>query len=309
MSHGASAQGRLGPYRPRYEGANIRTWIGFKHLLYLVEESLLQFLRGQDVGPHRLFLEHGIGLQIIDCSVQLPHPVYIDDEIVAEVQERSQGRYRVTLRALRGDDDPVVVLARVTVAMIEERGAPGSAPLPDQLRALVIPSISALGAGGDLQIPPAADARSALAAARLGATLWTWRARYFLCHYSDRVQHSAYVRALEEVVERFLAERGLSVRTMLESHGWVPVVSRARVRLFADAHMDEDVHTCFRAGEILKDMAYEGRMECYVERDGRLVHVATGEILHGYAQSNPARAGALVVLDERTRAALRGPVP
>jgi acyl-CoA thioesterase FadM len=309
VSRGASAPARVEPQRPRYEGANIRTWIGFKHLLYLVEESLLDFLRQQDLGPHRLFLEHGIGLQIVDCSVQLPTPVHIDDEIAAEVQEPARGRYRITLRALRGDDDPVVVLARVTVAMVEERRAPGSAPVPDQLRGLVVRSISALGGGRDLEIPSAADARSALTAVHVGATLWTWRARYFLCHYSDRVQHSAYVRALEEVVERFLAERGLSVRTMLESHGWVPVVSRARLRLLADAHMDEEVHTCFIVGEILKDMAYEGRMECYVKRDGRLVHVATGEILHGYAKINGARAGALVVLDDRTKAALRGPVP
>jgi acyl-CoA thioesterase FadM len=309
MSHGASARPHLQEGRPRYEGANIRTWVGFKHLLYLVEESLLDFLRGQDVGPHRLFLEHGVGLQIVDCSVQLPRPVYIDDEIVAEVHERTPGRYRVKLRALRGDEDPVVVRGRVTVVMIEEPGAPGSAPVPDQLRAPLVLSTSALGAGRDLRIAPAADARTALAAEHGGATLWTWRARYFLCHYSDRVQHSAYVKALEEVVERFLAERGLSVRTMLESHGWIPVVSHARVRLFADAHMDEDIHTCFMVGEILKDMAYEGRMECYVERAGRLVHVATGEILHGYAQSNGAHAGALVVLDEDTKAALRGPVP
>ena len=31
--------------RPRYEGANIRTWIGFKHLMYLAEEAVLEWLR------------------------------------------------------------------------------------------------------------------------------------------------------------------------------------------------------------------------------------------------------------------------
>jgi acyl-CoA thioesterase FadM len=309
MSPEASAPARLGPFRPRYEGTNIRTWIGFKHLFYLVEESLLEYLRGRDLGPKRLFLEHRVGLQIVDSSIQLPSAVDIDDEIVAEVQERTPGRYRLTLRARRSDKDPVVVRARVTIALIEEPRAPGSAPVPDELRPLVVPFTSAVGTGGDLPVAPAADGRSALAAARAGATLWTWRARYFHCHYSDHVQHSAYVRALEEVVERFLAARGLSVRKMLESHGWIPVVSRARVHVSADAHMDEDVHTCFSVGEILRDTAYEGRMECYVERDGRLVQVATGEILHAYAQSDGKRAGALVVLDECTKAALKGRAP
>jgi acyl-CoA thioesterase FadM len=307
MSGEPSAHAGLHVGWPRYEGANIRTWIGFKHLLYLVEESLLRFLRRQGLGPHRLFLEHGVGLQIVDFSVQLPRPVYIDDEITAEVREQTPARYRVTLRALRGSEDPVVVRARVTIALIEEPAAPGSAPLPGRFRAFAVPSTSALGAGEDIQLAPATDARTALAAAHAGATTWTWRARYFHCHYSDRVQHSAYVRALEEVVDRFLTERGLSVRTMLESRGWVPVVSHARVRLFADAHMEDDIHTCFMAGEIIKDAAYDGRMECYVERGGQLVHVSTGEILHGYVHSDGARAGALVTLDERTKAALRGP--
>ena len=27
---------------PAYEGANIRTWIGFKHFMYLVEQAVLR---------------------------------------------------------------------------------------------------------------------------------------------------------------------------------------------------------------------------------------------------------------------------
>jgi acyl-CoA thioesterase FadM len=309
MSREALTHASLAPCRPRYEGANVRTWIGFKHILYLVEESMLEFLRGQDLGPHRLFSEHGVGVQIIDSSVQLPTPVYIDDQIVGEVEERTPGRYRVVLRALRGEQTPVVALARVRLALVEQRGAAVSAPVPGRLRRVVVPSISLLASGGDLTMPPGADARSALVAEHARATLWTWRARYFLCHYSDCVQHSAYVRALEEVVERFLAERGLSVRTVMETYGWIPVVARTRLRLFADVHMDEDVHTRFTVGEILKDTAYEGRMECFVERQRRLVHVATGDILHGYAESGGVRAGSLVLFDERTKAALRGRAP
>ena len=31
--------------RPRYEGSNICTWIGFKHVNYLVEEAVLEHFR------------------------------------------------------------------------------------------------------------------------------------------------------------------------------------------------------------------------------------------------------------------------
>ena len=134
--------------------------------------------------------------------------------------------------------------------------------------------------------------------------LWSWRARYFHCHFSDRVQHSAYVRALEEVVDRFLADRGLSIPRLLGERGWIPVVSRARVQILADAHMDEVVHTTFVVEDVLRGLAYDARMDCYVERDGRLVHTATAKILHGYAGSAGEEAGRVVELDDETVAAL-----
>jgi len=50
--------------RPRFEGANIRTCIGFKHLLYMVEEAILQWFREHGPGPQYLFHEHGLELEI-----------------------------------------------------------------------------------------------------------------------------------------------------------------------------------------------------------------------------------------------------
>ena len=57
--------------RPRYEGANIRTWIGFKHFMYLVEEAVLHWFRERGLGPQRLYHEYGLGLEIVrPCSTQ-----------------------------------------------------------------------------------------------------------------------------------------------------------------------------------------------------------------------------------------------
>jgi trans-aconitate methyltransferase len=40
--------------RPRHEGANMRTWIGFKHFLYLAEEAVLHWFRDHGYGVQRL---------------------------------------------------------------------------------------------------------------------------------------------------------------------------------------------------------------------------------------------------------------
>jgi hypothetical protein len=146
-----------------------------------------------------------------------------------------------------------------------------------------------------------------LAPAGSAAHLWSWRAPYFYCHFSDRVQHSGFVRALEDVVDRFLAARGLSVGTLLAERAWIPVVSRARVQLVEAAHMEETIHTTFVVTDILRGVMFDGRMDCHVRRGDRLVHVATAQILHGYAISRGPDAGSLATLDDAVVAALTGP--
>jgi hypothetical protein len=108
------------------------------------------------------------------------------------------------------------------------------------------------------------------------------------------------------VVEGFLAARGLSIRTLLAERSWIPVVSRVRVRMLADARMEEVVHTCFAVEEVLRDAAFRARMDCWVRRGDGLVRCATASILHGYALSRGPEAGRLVELDAATQAALLG---
>jgi acyl-CoA thioesterase FadM len=133
---------------------------------------------------------------------------------------------------------------------------------------------------------------------------WSWRVPYFYCQFSDRVQHSGFVRVLEEVVDLFLADRGISVGSLLAERGWIPVVSRVRVRLLGAAHMEEVVHTGFRVDEIVRGTMFDGSMHCAVRRDGVMIPVAEGRILHGYAMSRGPDAGRLATLDDTTIAAL-----
>jgi acyl-CoA thioesterase FadM len=120
------------------------------------------------------------------------------------------------------------------------------------------------------------------------------------------VQHSGFVRALEEVVDRFLADRGVSVGRMLTERSWIPVVSRARVRLLAAAHMEETIHTVFTVEEILRGVVFDARMDCYVRRGDELIPVATAKILHGYAIAAGEGAGGLAQLDDGVIRALTG---
>jgi acyl-CoA thioesterase FadM len=174
--------------------------------------------------------------------------------------------------------------------------------VPAELAGLVVPEVA--DERQDLLVGPADEVGAVLAEAGSSGFLWSWRIPYYYCHFSDRIQHSAYVRALEEVVDRFLADRDRSVGRMLAERAWIPVVSRARVRMLADAHMEEVVHTTFTVTDVFKATTYDARMDCYVRRGDRLVHTATARIMHGYAISRGEAAGRLAELDPDTITAL-----
>lgn len=282
--------------RPGYEGANIRTWIGFKHFIYLAEQAVLQWLIDQGTGARDLFLGHGLGFEIVDCSVQLPAVLEIDDRVVAEVT--GTGPVLAVELSVDRDGQRVTVLrGKLRVALVPEAAAPVHRPAPAALAALEIPSLA--GAAS------AEDAAQALAVGS-ASFLWSWRAPYFYCHYSDRVQHSGFVRCLEEVVDRFLADRGISVGRMLRERSWIPVVSRARIQLIEPAHMEETIHTTFTVTDILRGVMFDGRMDCFVKRGDEVIRVATAKILHGYAIAAGEGAGGLAELDAGVVAALTG---
>jgi acyl-CoA thioesterase FadM len=287
---------------PGYEGANVRTWIGFKHFTYLVEAAVLRWFRDRGVGPGRLYHEHGLGLSIVDCSLLLPAVLDVDDEVVAEATEVRPGRFTVRLSVAR-DTDVTVCRAKVGVALVREPAAPAHRPVPPWLAALVVDRV---GAADPIPLPPGADPVAALTDGDPRAFGWTWRVPYFYCQYSQRLAHAGYVRALEEVVDRFLADRGISVGRLLRERGWIPVVSRSRVTLLADAYMEEEMITTFRVEDVLRGVTYDARMDCHVVRDCQLVPVATGRILHGYAISRGPDAGTLAEFDAPVLAALTG---
>jgi len=262
--------------------------------MYLVEEAVLQWFRQYSVPPGRLYADFGLGLEIVDSSVQLPALVEIDDELVAEVRVTGPAAFSVQLKACRQRLE-TVVNAKVAVALVSERNAGPVTGPPAEIADWVVAGVAFAGRTAPSHLPLESNP---------ACIRWAWPIRYFHCHYSDRVQHSAYIRALEEVVDRFLAQRGLPIGETLHRRGWIPVVSRARVTMLADAYMDETVHTVFGVQEILKNLAYTAAMSCYVERGGEKIPTAAATILHGYATTGGPDPGRLAELDDATLAAL-----
>lgn len=303
--------------RPRYEGVNIRTWVGFKNFMYLVEEAVLEYFRDRGHGARSLYHRYGLGLEIVDSSVQLPMTLEADDEVCATVVSGTAKPHRgapfsVRLSVEKADGHHTVLAGKVRVALVPVHDGSGEEPVPDELRPYVAGCVADLHAPerASIVVPDGVDDDDVekLLADRAGnAYVHTWRAGYFRCHFSDRVQHSAYVTGLEDVVDRFLHDRGLGIGKLLFDRAWIPVVSRARVQLLGDAWMDETVHTVFSVQDVLKDTIYTGTADSYVRRGRTLVHTATATIVHGYAVSRGPDAGSVATLDPETTSALLRP--
>ncbi len=297
-------QGTTIALRPRREGANIRTWIGFRQFMLMAEEAVLEWYRRNNIGAASLYLNHGLGLSIVDCSVQLPAVIELDDEVDATVTG-GPGEFTVRLRARR-PGAPTVLRGQVSVALVREPGAPGTAEPPAALVPLVVSDVGAAGVPGrqDRPVAHSTDPAAHLVPPDSAGFRWSWRVPYYDCQFSEHLQYAGYVRALEKVVDLFLADRGLSIRTMLRKRGWIPVVSRARIGVLADVTMEETVHTILTITDVVKDVAFDARMDCYVRRGTAMVHTATGRILHAYAVASGAGAGGLATLDRQVVAAL-----
>jgi acyl-CoA thioesterase FadM len=303
---------------PRYEGSNICTWIGFKHVMYLVEEAILDHLRQAALAPRTLFEEYGLGVDIVDSSVRILHALHIDDVVRVEVTPTTKPQdkaltFAVQMFVSRDTGDVKSLTGKVKVVLQQTRaGAP--APPAELQRFVVSPAPLAgnitpatpadlIGRGVN---DPDDDVIRRLVPRGANAFAWKWHIPYFYCHYTDRIQHSGYLRLMEEVVDLFLASRGISIKTMLDTRRWIPVVPNARVEILADALMEETIYTVYTVEDIYKDVTYTSRMDCYVVRDEQLIHTATGKITHGYAEIVNRRDWKLVNFDEHTINALKG---
>jgi acyl-CoA thioesterase FadM len=311
------------PLRPSFEGANISFAIGFKHINYLAESAVIERFRAAGLPVGGLYERYGLGFDVVDISSRLGMTVHGDDEVRCLVRPSTrdgsdQLAFEVTMSAERDGEERKLATSKVRVALRIDDHVKAVEPIPAELNRFAVPrlgtatprplsarpvpsTVHSRGRGTTGPDPVLAE----LTAGR-NAFGWKWRVPYFYCHFSERMQMSAFLRVLEEVVDLFLAERGLPIRPVLHGRGWIPVVTASRVQLLDEVLMEEDLYTVYTVQDIFKDLLYTSRMDCYVVRDDQLVPVATGTITHGYMVEGEHNQWSLVTFDEDTRSALRG---
>ncbi|MEU5030375.1 alpha/beta fold hydrolase [Streptomyces milbemycinicus] len=308
--------------RPRYEGSNICTWIGFKHVNYLVEEAVLIHFAHCGVPARLLYEEYGLGLDIVGLDSRILHAFHMDDEAEAEVVPDTSADdgtlgFRVTIRVDRDDSTLKAVTSKVRVSLRTDTYLDPPVEAPAELAPFTVGRLGghegaaeAAGAcvAADAVLAAGGDEAAVLAALTEGrnAYAWKWNITYPYCHFTERLQMSGYLRLMEEAKDRFVLDRGISIKTLLDDRKWIPVVPHSVIRVVDEALMEEDLYTVYTVEEIFKDFTYTSRMDCYVIRDGKLTLTATGRIVHGYAVIENRRDWHLVPFDQRVLSALGG---
>ena len=304
--------------RPRYEGSNICTWIGFKHVSYLVEEAVLEHFRRAGAPARALYEDFGLGLDLVELDTRVLHALHLDDLVTAVVvpatgPDEEVLRLRVALTVDRDGRRVKAATAKVAVSLRPASYLPAGVPPPAGRARFVGRRRGAHLPPGRAAEPPVAAVPPATVLDRLTAGRnafgRTWRIGYPYCHFTERLQMSGYLRQLEEVVDLFLADRGISIAELLADRRWIPVVPRSRIEILDEALMEEDLHIVYTVEDIFKDATYTSRMDCYVVRDGTLLRTATGSIVHGYAVITSRRDWRLVPFDDRVLRALGGDRP
>jgi acyl-CoA thioesterase FadM len=307
--------------RPAFEGSNISFAIGFKHVNYLAEHAVLEHFRGKGFAPGVLYERFGLGFDVVHLKSRLGSVIHGDDDVRCVVTPSTKDgglAFSVAMFVDRDGHETKAVTSKVRVALRIDDHIKPAEPIPAELEPF---AVSRLGNATPqpLACKPATAVDLSAGRGTTGpdpvldeliagsnAFGWKWRVPYFYCHFSERMHMSAFLRVMEEVVDLFLAARGLPIRPVLHGRGWIPVVTSSQIELLDEVLMEEDLYTVYTVQDVFKDLLYTSRMDCYVVRDGMLVHTATGTITHGYMTEREPNDWAMVTFDEDTLGALRG---
>ncbi|WP_062214285.1 thioesterase family protein [Streptomyces sp. NBRC 109706] len=316
--------------RTRFEGSNICTWIGFKHINYLVEEAILYHFAEAGLPARGLHADHGLGVDLIDLDTRILHALYMDETVLArvvpsQVDGADYISFSVSLNGERDGTDTKLITGRAKAVLRLDNFAEEAPEPPAELAPFVshrlndptarVPEAPDLS-GVDLAVENTSlsngrgttgpDPVLDLLTAGTNSFGWKWRIPYPYCHFSERLQMSSYLRQMEEVVDLFLADRGISVKSLLEERRWIPACPHSRIQILDEALMEEELYTVLTVENVFKDFTYTSRVDYYVVRDGKLLQTATGKVTHGYAKIDNRRDWNLVNFDERVSKALKG---
>ncbi|MFI1288107.1 thioesterase family protein [Streptomyces sp. NPDC020792] len=315
--------------RPSYEGGNISTTIGFKHVHYLLEAAVLEHFRAAGLGATTLYVEYGAGFDVVSVDTRLHTVLTLDDTVDVEVkpvtkESDTRLRFAITGTVERDGAPRKAVTSKFEVALRAIEHVPDPRPLPERLTRFVVPrlgratprELTAVPVDNiDLSAQRGVTTRSGdpVLAEIIGddnAFGWKWRVPYFYCHFTSHMQMSGFLRQMEEVLHLFVADRGIAIQRLLDERSWIPVVTKCDIELTDEVRIEDELYTVFTVEDVFKAVLFTARMDCYVVRDGALVRVATGHITHGYVtKESPERDWSLVTFDDEVLAALGGKTP
>jgi acyl-CoA thioesterase FadM len=260
------------------EGNNVMSWIGFKHIMYLAEQALLTHFRNADLGFRRLFEDYGLLIEVVSNQGRILHALKLDEEVRITVKPDARAasclQFDITMFVERAGKPVKTYTGKIQAVLHADRSLAMPA-LADNYGALA-PYVTSDGAGSGESVVQAAEPAPTLH--------WTVTIPYFYCHGNERLKMAGYLRYMEEADARFCQQQAIGVGKLLQGRRWIPAVPSAKVRILAPAFIDEVLHLEYTVREVVKTLLYTCSMNAYVERDGRRVHVATGEIVHGYAE-------------------------
>ncbi|ASQ97417.1 hypothetical protein [Streptomyces sp. 11-1-2] len=301
---------------PGYEGANIGTIIGFKHVNYLVEKAVIAHFRRSGLPVGRLYEEHGLGFDIVDIDSRLQTALIVDDEASVEVtpvtkDDATELAFKVAITVERDGAPKKAVASKVKAVLRHDENDVRMVrrlPVPEGLERFVTARIG--GAEPGPAAPAVTEQLISGACAETDAVLeqllagknaygWKFRIPYPFVHFFERLQMSGYLRLMEEAKHRFVDARGISIRALLEEKNWIPAVTHSRVTLLDEALLEEDLYVVYTVDNVFKNLLYTSRLDTYVVREGRLVQTSTGTITHAYGVVENGKEGRLVTFDER----------
>lgn len=310
-------------YTPGYEGANIGTVIGFKHVNYLVEKAVIDHFRRSGLAVGALYERHGLGFDVTHIESRINTALIVDDEASIEVTPATEDganelTFTVVMTVERDGERKKVVTSTVRAVLRYDDNdvrMPRRLPVPGCLDQFVVARIGAAepGAavgklGGGLVSGGSTDHDPVLEQLTAGTNSYAWKFRipYPYVHFFDRLQISGYLRLMEEAKHRFVDARGIGIRKLLQEQNWIPVVTHSTVTLLDEALLEEDLYIVYTVDSIFKNLLYTSTMDYYVVRNGHLVRTATGVITHAYGVLENGKEGRLVGWDERVATALLG---
>ncbi|MFJ4650570.1 hypothetical protein ACIP5Y_04745 [Nocardia sp. NPDC088792] len=280
------------------EGANIRTWIGFKHFEYVVSDAIREYLTASGVDARQLIIDGG-AFEVVASRVALTSVIELGDRLTVRIVELIRvaadrlsaiveiDNLRSAQRALKG---------RYQILLTAPADDAGRfAPVLETLAEGPL-AVAAKPRGGTLSGPETPAAADVFA--------HEWVVPYYYCERSEVLSYRGYVRTVETVVDEYLAHVGLAIPGLLAERAWIPVVAKYSFEILAPAPMGVRVRTFFKIEDVVGDAVFNASWATFAEQPAGWVCTARGEIQHGYAISRGAAAGSLARLDEATIKAL-----